>query len=96
MACSPPHFRAWGNMDRIRCAIIGVGLGAGFGIIGVAFMATAALRVHRPERLFDEVLMIVMGSLTGLTLGWLSGAPVRNLQRVNGSRHATVTYRGYQ
>jgi hypothetical protein len=60
----------------VKRAIVGSGFGAGLGLIGVALMATARISVHRPERLFDEVLMLMMGCCTGLALGWLAGPRV--------------------
>jgi hypothetical protein len=57
----------------VKRAILGSGLGTGLGLIGVALMASAAVSVHKPERLFEETLMLMMGGCTGLVLGWLAG-----------------------
>jgi hypothetical protein len=70
-------------MGKIRCAIIGGGLGVGCGMICVAFMAAAVISIHRPERLHDEVLMILMCSCAGIALGWLAGGPLRHANHVS-------------
>jgi len=70
-------------MDKIRCAILGGGLGVGCGMICVAFMAAAVISIHRPERLPDEVLMILMCSCAGVALGWLAGGPIRHADHVS-------------
>jgi len=62
------------SSDRIKRTIFGGGLGAGLGLIGVAYMAVGRMQANRPERLIDEMLMLLMGFFTGLAVGWLAGA----------------------
>jgi hypothetical protein len=59
---------------RIKRTIFGGGLGVGLGLIGVAYMAVGRMQANRPERLIDEMLMLLMGFFTGLALGWMAGA----------------------
>lgn len=65
--CTPSHLPA-----KVKRAILGGGFGAGLGLIGVALMAAGAMHANRPERLADEVLMLLLGGFAGLALGWLT------------------------
>jgi hypothetical protein len=57
----------------MRNAVLGAGLGAGIGLIGVAFVAIARSRAHRFENLGDEAFMILIWCFAGAYLAWLSG-----------------------
>jgi hypothetical protein len=61
--------------EKIKRAILGGGLGIGFGMIGVALIAIGSSRANGPEPFTKEVLAILLGGFAGLALGWLSGRP---------------------
>jgi hypothetical protein len=73
---------------RIQRTIIGGGLGAGFGLIGVAFMAAGRTHSHRPESLIDELLLLLMGFFAGLAVGCLASG--RSTLIVRGRRPAVI------